>query len=805
MTVSRRKFMQLSALGFASSYLFGCNDNSSSHGSYNGGGEISLDADPFIIPNYNENDPISRFAAIGDVHSNCSLLDNMLSKCELDGIPTVLLIGDSAESFYQQNDDGSLMYPNYPKGEPQGYKEFIMEQQGWDRRLDIYPTRGNHCVKMDHQIVSGLTGKTIVVEGKDGYIEMQRQWHETVGQYLNGKSLIKPSDYYEYATITDTLSEKLEQLVSDGLHDDSTRLYNPATYAFIKDGTLFISLDTQFTMGWATLNREDITSSLINTYLVTDQNLFNNSYRDLGNEPFDPITITSDGKPIYVGCEWMLLFDFIKVVMSDYKGQYKNVVTFYHFPMCGRNHGGQLHNISPTAFLSSGNSPLILEEATELLFPLVLGIFGGDTTIDLGDYTMQDIIDKLTEIGYGDELAQLGELIDEYGNLVESALPAFLSILKSLLADFGVVLPSDMDNYAKGFTKDLLEYFAENNIVHLCGHDHIFSKSNIYAVGADTIKSPSNGVDYTPYAIAEKNNVGDLAKDIPLNNLPHFKAFTVDSGSHKHYTTQYAFSAPGFEIPLFGQSTNRSVSGFTQDDGDAVVNGMMIGEFRGDLLSLTEIANEHSWTNDGFIRYLRGEISLEDLETLDINNWKTMSATLVFKNAETLIVPPNFSYETNEIPSSNGSIAKILAGNNTTYNSAVGTKLGRLDGENTLGYPEEVNIMWLESEHGAVVSDVLFIEGMVEQNGAEFDNNGNVTNGLSWYVEDAQYTDPFYLSISAGKPLTSGCKLAIYDELNQCWIALDSEVSGNALVSAGSGINQNGFFAIVDFDLLDNA
>lgn len=817
MSLSRRKFIRLSSLGFASTMLFGCGsdgpdydlsltDGSENNGSGNNGygnngsggetGNLNLSAAPFIIPNFNDGDTAARFAAIGDVHANCSLLDGMLSKCENEKIDTVLLIGDSVENFYLKNSDGSLIYEDYEEGQAQAYKEYLMDQKQWNDRLDIYPTRGNHCVKMDHQVVTGPLGKTVLVEGNDGYIEMQKQWHTSIGQYLNNKELIKPGDYYSYLNPTDILTEKLQALVDEGLHDDVSKLYAPATYAFIKDQTLFFSLDSQFTMGWATLDRSQITNKMIKAYLATDQNILNNAYRDLGNAPFDPIVETSEGQPVYIGCEWILLLDFMKNVTKDYQGQFKNIVTFYHFPMCGRDHAGQFHNISPTSFLSSGNSPMLIEKATELVIPLLTGIFSGTGNLDLGDYTVADLINLLEQMGY-----DVTGFLDDYGQLIETMLPKFMNLLRSVLADFDIVIPEGIETYAAGFTKEMLSFFAENNIVHLCGHDHIFAKSNMYAVDVDTIKDPANGVDFSPYAIAEKNMQGALATDLSFNQTPSFKAFTVDSGSHKHYTTHYAFSAPGFEVPLLGQSTNRGING--GDTSDAVVNGMMIGEFRGDLLSLIEIGNEHQgWTNDGFLDYVAGDISESELHQIDVTNWQPISSTLVFNNATNLIIPAKFSYQTQAMVSENKTTAQILAGDNLTFNTCVGTVAGRL-GEQTLAYAEEVNMMWLGSENDAVLSDVLFIEGMMEQNGAEFDDNGNVQNGLDWYIAEEQATDPFTLSMQIEGTLPDTAQLAIYDEVAQIWQALNASRTDSGFEV--ENCTQNGFFAIVDFDLLSQA
>ncbi|EAR53473.1 hypothetical protein SKA34_07633 [Photobacterium sp. SKA34] len=349
----------------------------------------------------------------------------------------------------------------------------------------------------------------------------------------------------------------------------------------------------------------------------------------------------------------------------------------------------------------------------------------------------------------------------------------------------------DIENKRPGFTKSLLSVFSDNNIVYLCGHDHHVSKSLIY---------PSGSMSY----------VDNLTDASPENfEQPHFIQMICGSSSYKHYANEYTV-LDGYEVPLYLQHT-RGVRDNDQLNGKApeTTNHMMVVELRGSLMNMTMLGNSHNWqTSDGNFSDDDGfRNSLIDPNAeqfyLDPNNWHISSVTNLFREHQSLIVPPNGNYEayvsSAKFSGNRATTMSISSGKNETFNSLCPTERAKEKYECLdLGFAEQISFVWLKSRQEKVLSDVLFIDGMQEQSGVNMDEFGNVVNDMPWYIEPKPKTDSFTLTFKTKLPssISDGVTMACYDEASEQWEPLNTSYQDGCFIS--ENVSQNGFFAIVE-------
>ncbi|KJG06961.1 hypothetical protein UB33_06795 [Photobacterium angustum] len=412
------------------------------------------------------------------------------------------------------------------------------------------------------------------------------------------------------------------------------------------------------------------------------------------------------------------------------------------------------------------------------------------------DIHLTTLHDEVTDIYQGDEWLLNKEFIE---NTIEKNKGKFNNIIVFGHYPFaghnhkGDLRDQDqlgrIEEEHPGFTESLLSLFANNNITYLCGHDHHVAKSLIY---------PSGDVSYL-------DNINSSSSD--AFEQPNFIQMICGSSSYKHYENEYTF-LDGYEVPLYLQHT-RGVRDNTQIEEQApeTTNHMMLVEVRGSLMNMTMIGNNHNWqTSDG--KYsdddgFKKSLDNPDAEQfyLEPQNWHISSVTNLFANNQSVVVPPNGSYETN-IPSANFSgskstVASITSGQNITFNGLRPTE-GANEECLDVDFAEQVSFVWLKSRQEKVLSDVLFIDGMQEQTGVDFDEFGNVVNDMPWYIEPKPKTDSFTLTFKTKLPssISDGVTIACYDEESEQWESLNTSYQDGCFIS--ENVSQNGFFAIVE-------
>lgn len=345
---------------------------------------------------------------------------------------------------------------------------------------------------------------------------------------------------------------------------------------------------------------------------------------------------------------------------------------------------------------------------------------------------------------------------------------------------------------SEGITQKFLNLLSEHNAIFLSGHDHIFSKGLIYPQGAST--DENEHIHYATYENPDDNALGSLAQGLlPENPI---RQFIFGSCSQKHYdVTRYY--ADKYEVPLYTLATNR-------DAGKVSIFAQV--KITGDLFDLSVWGNEHDFGSDGFKDQYNLEKQGQDVEQhfLDADNWQQLSALHSITNSQHLVVPPNYSYQTDITAETSegylGTSAQISDGVNTTFNGLDKSREGITSPAKYYGFAEELCFKWLISEHWRVFSDVLLINGMADQQGLVTDQNGNETDksapGVSIYNDELLTADTFRLGLSMESvPEDQEVTLAFYHEESEQWIELESYQEGGYLYA--DALKINGYFAIV--------
>ncbi|WP_407546934.1 metallophosphoesterase family protein [Vibrio parahaemolyticus] len=348
-----------------------------------------------------------------------------------------------------------------------------------------------------------------------------------------------------------------------------------------------------------------------------------------------------------------------------------------------------------------------------------------------------------------------------------------------------------------GITQRFLSLLTKYNVLYVAGHDHIISKSLIYAEGA--CSDVDEHVHFGDYAQPENNLFGASATQLFPQNKIH--QYIFGSCSHKHYAIERHY-LDKYEIPLMTQATNASRGRIT---------AFGVFELKGDLHHLTIWGNEHLWylsdelvgswsfdETDGFREQYKLEQSTPvEQHFLDESGWKPVCRTLSIKGNQSVVIPSNYAYNM-DIPASNmsgmrGTSATIIEGINEHFNCQIDSESGT-----TYAFAEEIKCLWLQSTHPKVLSDVLMIDGMLEQTGTLTDELGNILNpgeGGQWYNESIRAKDTFTLAFDIdGIDTTQELTLARYYEEEDVWLPLVTHIKGSSIVA--ESLHQNGFFAV---------
>ncbi len=372
-----------------------------------------------------------------------------------------------------------------------------------------------------------------------------------------------------------------------------------------------------------------------------------------------------------------------------------------------------------------------------------------------------------------------------------------LEEIKLGISSSGMGVFPNLEKKHAGVTKRFLSLLTEHNVLYLAGHDHIISKSLIFQEGASI--DDVEHIHFGDYAVPELNSYGGNAENLFPQSKIH--QYIFGSCSHKHYAIERHY-LDKYEIPLMTQATNAS-------SGRVTAFGAF--EMKGDMHHLTIWGNEHLWypsdamlgswsfdETDGFReQYQEDQSEPTEQHFLDANGWKAISRTLSIKGNETLLVPANYAYNM-DIPASNddgmkGTSARIVEGVNQTFNS-----LTYGDDDIQYAFVEEIKCLWLRSVHPRVLSDVLMIDGMLEQTGTVTDDSGNILNvgeGGQWYNDTVRAKDSFTLAFDLGDIHSErDITLARYIEDEDIWFPLISYIKGGMIYA--ESLHQNGFFAI---------
>ncbi|HGF3724460.1 TPA: metallophosphoesterase [Vibrio parahaemolyticus] len=369
---------------------------------------------------------------------------------------------------------------------------------------------------------------------------------------------------------------------------------------------------------------------------------------------------------------------------------------------------------------------------------------------------------------------------------------------KFSVSSSGEGLFPNLETQHPGITQRFLSLLTEYNVLYVAGHDHIISKSLIYAEGASSDLEVH--VHFGDYAQPENNLLGASATQCFPSNSIH--QYIFGSCSHKHYAIERHY-LDKYEVPLMTQATNAS---------SGRVTAFGVFELKGDLQHLTIWGNEHLWypsdnmvgswsfdETDGF----REQYKLDQTDPvtqhfLNDAGWKPICRTLSIKGNQTTVIPSNYAYNMVIPPSSidgmRGTSATITEGMNKHFNRQIDS------GSNTTyAFAEEIKCLWLQSTHPKVLSDVLMIDGMLEQTGTLTDELGNILNpgeGGQWYNESIRTQDTFTLTVDISD-ITSSQELTLarYYEEEDVWLPLVSYIKGGALVA--ESLHQNGFFAVI--------
>ncbi len=368
---------------------------------------------------------------------------------------------------------------------------------------------------------------------------------------------------------------------------------------------------------------------------------------------------------------------------------------------------------------------------------------------------------------------------------------------KFAVSSSGDGLFPNLEEQHPGITHRFLSLLTKYNALYVAGHDHIISKSLIYADGA--LSEYDKQVHFGDYAIPEHNLLGASAVQLFPQDKVH--QYIFGSCSHKHYAIERHY-LDKYEVPLMTQATNASTGRIT---------AFGVFELKGDLHHLTIWGNEHLWypsdemmgswsfdETDGFReQYKLDQNAPVEQHFLDKNGWKPICRTLTIKGNQSVVIPSNYAYNM-EIPSSNfegmhGTSATITEGLNEQFNRQVDS-----NSDITYAFAEEIKCLWLQSEHPRVLSDVLMIDGMLEQTGTLTDELGNILNpgeGGKWHNESVKTKDAFTLAFDvSGIDSPQELMLARYHEEEDVWLPLVSSIENGTLIA--TSLQQNGFFAI---------
>ena len=300
-----------------------------------------MGATPFSVPGATESS--FKYCAIGDCHGNFNILRSMLEFAHEQGVSDAVLIGDQVDELK------SSKYVNWG-GQHDHYVKALRgidndhENEGLlnlEEAINLHITRGNHESGLDtaeyQRIADGyddgngfnkekviaLTQNYDATSSVGKYRAKKHLWHATMG-CINDKYEPLLPDY------TEELSGEL--LDCGGMH---------ATLSEKGEGSvLFVALDYWFTQdyrkAWLEANKPAEHADVAAWEAAIKANDAN------AELPDEVLTTLKSGQKITANEYLVLGCEFIETAVEHFKGQFKDLVVYAHYPLAGRNHSGMM-------------------------------------------------------------------------------------------------------------------------------------------------------------------------------------------------------------------------------------------------------------------------------------------------------------------------------------------------------------------------------------------------------------------------------------------------------------------------------
>lgn len=323
------------------------------------------------------------------------------------------------------------------------------------------------------------------------------------------------------------------------------------------------------------------------------------------------------------------------------------------------------------------------------------------------------------------------------------------------------------DESSPGLMDDVLNLLSEYKVTYICGHDHQYARSMIHPDSSDTSVGFTQIIAGSASWKAYNNRYGvhdEYESGIAQDNF-------VQAGDYEGSNSQYTKSLTKFE------KSNKISFVIVEVNGRQVTFNNYYAPVNFSEADLT-MGTYWDEAQDAWVQYDVDESTAETVEEIIPIEWSLGDSASYTSDALQRLVSPYESYwTTTSTPDDQGYIgteAAILDGYNLTYNShevletdTQGNKqtgsdvnyedeLGTSKGEyisfaetygisrNEDAMNELFSLSWFADEDETTVSDILLIDGNMNQDGSHKSTNGFVQDYSAselYYDKDAVETD----------------------------------------------------------------